>query len=98
MSLENKNMGQAVLGILMAGLLALSGWTLSTINAMGSEVAVLKERVATIQTLISTGILPETQRELDRINFRVEKVEASLESLTNKVNKLYSKSYRKEEM
>jgi len=79
-------------------LLALSGWTLSTINAMGSEVAVLKERVATIQTLISTGILPETQRELDRINFRVEKVESSLESLTNKVNKLYSKSYRKEEM
>ena len=98
MSAENRNMGQTVLGILMAGLLALSGWTLSTINAMGSEVAVLKERVATIQTLISTGILPETQRELDRINFRVEKVESSLESLTNKVNKLYSKSYRKEEM
>lgn len=98
MSLENKNMGQAVLGILMAGLLALSGWTLSTINAMGSEVAVLKERVATIQTLVSTGILPETQRELDRVNFRVEKVEAALESITNKINTLNHTSHHRGEM
>lgn len=98
MSLENKNMGQAVLGILMAGLLALSGWTLSTINAMGSEVAVLKERVATIQTLVSTGILPETQRELDRVNFRVEKVEAALKSIIDKVNKLYHTPHSRGEM
>ena len=43
------NMGQVVLGLLLAGVLAISGWTLSSIHTLASEVAVVQVKLQGVE-------------------------------------------------
>ena len=44
------NMGQVILGLLLAGVMAISGWTLSSIHELSSDMAVVNVKLEGLQT------------------------------------------------